>query len=104
MRAALILLLGALPAYAHDALPTASQPLGWAYPISCCSGVDCREVKNNEVIEIDGGYQVVLTGEVILFGDKRIRYESQDGEIHWCSVDGKPDTKTICLIVPPPSY
>lgn len=104
--AAAIVLVGALedPAHSHDALPTAAQPLGWSYPFSCCSTADCREVRSPGVVrESAEGYRIVQTGEVIPFGDKKIK-DSPDGEFHWCSVQGKNDSDTICLFVPPRGF
>jgi hypothetical protein len=58
-------LLMAPNARAHDALPTTAQPQGWAYPFSCCSGYDCREVADNDIGERPEGYVIKGTGEVI---------------------------------------
>lgn len=92
------------PALPHDAMPTAAKPQGWAYPTRCCSSVDCREVKMGTTVREKGnGYEIVRTGEVLAYGDTRIK-ESPDGSTHWCSVDGLDDSRTICLYVPPPSY
>lgn len=103
-------------ASAHEAIPTAAQPEGWSYPYSCCSGVDCRQVEetqrgaalklfNNKptVSETREGYKISTTGEVIAFGDSRLK-DSPDGEFHWCSVAGANDGRTICLFVPPRSF
>lgn len=87
-------------ASAHDA------PTGWTYPYSCCSGQDCREVTSGpqgKVRETPQGYQIASTGEVIPYGDIRVK-DSPDGAFHWCSVAGAEDTRTICLFVPPRSY
>jgi hypothetical protein len=86
-----------LPALAHDA------PKGWSYPLSCCSGFDCREVSASVIRERPEGYDIGPTGEVVAFSDKRLK-DSPDGEYHWCSVAGAEDGRTICLFVPPPSY
>lgn len=94
------------PALPHDAMPTAAQPKGWSYPYSCCSGIDCREVKAGEkgiVEETTRGYVIKTTGELIPFNDKRIK-PSPDGEFHWCSHGGRDTGGTICLFVPPPSF
>jgi len=85
------------PAWPHDA------PRGWSYPFSCCSGYDCREVRKSAIGERPSGYVINGTGEVIPYGDSRVK-ESPDGEFHWCSVAGKDDGKTICLFVPPRSF
>lgn len=111
MRALLALLLFAAPAMAHDAIPTAAKPNGWTYPTICCSGYDCREVdgpdektgKTVQILETPKGYKISTTGEEIPHGDPKIKQISQDGKYHWCSAAGKDDSKTICLIVPPPA-
>jgi hypothetical protein len=70
-----------VPALAHDA------PKGWSYPVSCCSGFDCREVSAADISEKPEGYVVGKTGEVVAFSDRRLK-NSPDGEFHWCSVAG----------------
>jgi hypothetical protein len=97
MRTMLALLALAVPASAHDA------PKGWAYPFSCCSGYDCREVGKRAISERPEGYVIVGTGEIVGYQDKRLR-ESPDGEYHWCSVAGANDGRTICLFVPPRAF
>lgn len=103
MKILLALLALAVPATAHDAMPTAAAPKGWSYPYACCSGYDCREVPADWVKESKAGFDIVITGEIVGYQDKRLR-ESPDGEYHWCSVAGKNDGKTICLFVPSRSY
>lgn len=89
--------------WGHDAIPTDAQPLGWSYPWSCCSGQDCRRA-DGEVKETPAGYQIAETGEVVPYGDKRIK-DSPDGEFHWCRhLTGKDAGKTICLYVPPRGF
>lgn len=99
-----------IPALAHDAIPTAAQPKGWSYPFSCCSGIDCREVGDGKsskapvkIIETATGYKISTTGEVIAFGDTRLK-DSPDGVFHWCSVAGADDGRTICLFKPPRGF
>lgn len=95
------------PAWPHDAIPTAAKPLGWSYPVSCCSGYDCREVSlggaGSVILERPEGYVVAETGEVVPYTDTRVK-ESPDGRPHWCSVAGKADGRTICLFVPPRGF
>jgi hypothetical protein len=93
----------ACPVRAHEALPTAAKPLGWSYPYSCCSGIDCRQVGNKAISERPEGYVINGTGEVVAYSDSRVKY-SPDGVYHWCSVAGANDSKTICLFVPPKGY
>lgn len=101
--AILLAVLTAAPAAAHDALPTAAQPNGWAYPLSCCSGMDCHQVRDQAVVEGPRGYVIKLTGELITSRDSRIK-DSPDGLFHQCTVGGEPTGRTICLFVPPRSY
>lgn len=96
-------ILLACPVSAHEALPTAAKPLGWSYPYSCCSGIDCRQVSNKAISERPEGYVINTTGEVVAYSDSRVK-NSPDGVYHWCSVAGDNDGKTICLFVPPKGY
>jgi len=84
------------PAQAHQA------PTGWAYPITCCSNQDCREVAEAKVIENRNGF-TVPSGELIHHNDRRLK-DSPDGAYHWCTASGADDGKTLCLFVPPRSY
>src|ERR1700752_4542248 len=98
-----VTVLTAAPAGAHDAPPTPAQPMGWTYPFSCCSGMDCHQVSDQSVIEGPRGYVIKLTGELIASGDTRIK-NSPDGLFHQCTVAGKLTGRTICLFVPPRSF
>ena len=97
MLALFVLLYAGIAARAHDA------PSGWSYPFSCCSGYDCRPVAARTISERPEGYVIAGTGEVVGYGDERIR-SSPDDEYHWCSVSGADDGKTICLFVPPRGF
>jgi hypothetical protein len=90
-------------AWPHDAEPTAAKPQGWSYPFSCCSGFDCREVADADIVEGMRGYEIRRTGELIVTTDARIK-RSPDGKFHWCSVAGADDSRTICLFVPPRGF
>lgn len=107
----------AFPAFAHEALPTAVQPYGWAYPGACCSGADCADTRSFPVKETAKGYaftiqpgqhpQVQSTpfSDFIAYGDVRIK-ESPDQLFHACIsgyADRKP-SRTICLFVPPRGF
>jgi len=82
------------PASAHDA------PTGWKYPWACCSNIDCQKVQSSAVLEAPQGYFIQSTGEVVGYGDKRIK-DSPDGEYHWCAHQAGIDAgHTICLFVP----
>lgn len=93
----------ATAAHSHDAIPTATAPLGWAYGIACCSGIDCRAVSAPvRVVEGHSGY-TVPSGEMIPYGSTKIK-QSKDEFFHWCTQQGKNDTPTICLYVPVRSF
>lgn len=106
--AASVVLVGALDAPAHDAIPTGAQPEGWTYPLVCCSGYDCRAVgagtsSQVNIRETAEGYVISTTGETIAMTDRKIK-PSPDGLFHWCSDGGRDDGKTICLFVPPRAF
>jgi hypothetical protein len=98
------IVVGVAKALAHEAEPTAAQPEGWSYPVSCCSLRDCRATEEGEVIETREGYKLISTGEVVAYGNSRIKPISEDGKIHVCQQGGNFDSgRILCLLVPPPS-
>lgn len=78
------LFAGQREAGAHDALPTAAQPLGWKYDLSCCSGRDCRQLSDKEVRITPQGYE--WDGEIFPMNSHKIR-QSPDGYYHGCKMD-----------------
>jgi hypothetical protein len=97
-------LVSALPVRAHDAIATPAQPLGWKYPWSCCSSMDCRMLGDQAVSERPEGYVIGSTGEIVAYADKRVK-NSPDGEYHWCAHQAGIDAgHTICLFVPPKGF
>lgn len=83
---------------AHDA------PMGWQYPLSCCSNRDCRQTAQREVRETEAGYLLVSTGEVVPYGNGRIK-DSPDGLFHVCQQAGNFETgRVLCLFVPPRGF
>lgn len=86
--------------WAHEAKPTASQPLGWTYDYGCCSSIDCYEMADGEVEEVANTFVIRRTGEVIPADDPRIK-RSKDEYYHQCTPAGNRDAKrSICLYVP----
>lgn len=71
---------------------------GW----ECCSGRDCKPIPVGDVKVTANGWHIKITGEVIPFGDKKIK-NSPDGEFHRCarSADFSAKGVTLCLYVPP---
>lgn len=70
------------------------------YPPYCCSGRDCGPVSDDVVEEQpDGsGYLIKPTGEVIPYGDTRIKGYSPDSDTHRCAVEGPAsNSRTLCL-------
>lgn len=95
-----ILLSAVAQSWPHEAPPSKTQPLGWTYDYSCCSAFDCRSVGTTAVTETPQGYTIKLTGEIIPYGDKRIK-RSKDEFYHQCTIGGDPKaTHSICLYVP----
>ncbi len=86
-----------LAAQAHDA------PAGWQYDPSCCSGLDCRQISSEDLKEQSDGYFITIGHVTVPYNDRRIR-NSPDGNVHWCTANGRDDGKTICLYVPPKDY
>lgn len=98
--AALLCFFMASTAQAHDAIPTATQPLGWTYDYSCCNTMDCSQAVDGLIKVTKEGYQVATTGEVIPWTDKRLK-RSKDEFYHRCTPGGKADApRSLCLYVP----
>lgn len=98
--ALLFLIAGGMTARAHEATNTAGEPLGWQYPISCCSLTDCRPAKHDEVRETSEGYRLTSTGEVVGYLDKRVK-QSPSGDFHVCQQGGDFDHgRVLCLFAP----
>lgn len=78
--------------------PSPARPHSW-YPSECCSGTDCREAQDGEVVPVPGGWKIVPTGE--FFPHNKVRW-SPDGRIHRC-LRNPSDIKseTLCVFVPP---
>lgn len=62
------------------------------YDPACCNDNDCAP--NDDVEEVKGGFRVP-SGEVVPYGDKRIR-QSLDKRFHWCHVNAY----TYCVYIP----
>jgi hypothetical protein len=95
--ALIIFAFTAIPAAAHDA------PAGWSYDVACCHNKDCRPIPSSSVKESPRGYLITIDNEVVPYTDARIK-DSPDGMYHWCTANGRNDTRTICLYVPPRGY
>ena len=95
-----IFIAGVVAGRAHEATNTAGQPLGWSYPLSCCSLTDCRPAASSEVRETANGYRLVTTGEVVAYADRRVK-DSPDGTFHVCQQGGDFDKgRVLCLFRP----
>jgi hypothetical protein len=83
---------------AHEA------PTGWTYPALCCSNKDCKQISATEVRAVKTGWLVEKTGEVISYGDTRLK-DSPDGLYHRCAHAANFESgKTLCLFVPPMGF
>src|SRR5687768_1014432 len=97
--AAIFLLSLTSPGEGHEAIPTAAQPFGWAYDYSCCSAVDCSQVRDGDVKVTEYGYRII-TGEVIPWKDPRLK-RSKDEFYHRCTPGGNQEAiRSLCLYVP----
>jgi len=84
-------------ARAHDAKS------GWAYPVSCCSGIDCGEIPDSAVTEGPNGFEIrLLPGQHVMvkngpaaflvpYGTER---PAPDGKNHICL---SPQLKVLCF-------
>jgi hypothetical protein len=98
--AGLVLIASHGKVWPHDAPPSQMQPLGWRYGWDCCSFTDCRQIASDAVSETPQGYLVKLTGEVIPYGDRRLK-QSKDEFYHQCTKGGDPKAAhSICLYTP----
>lgn len=77
----ILFLLAAWMAHAHS----------W-YDPACCNDGDCAP--DERVHEVKGGFEVP-TGEVVPYGDRRLR-QSLDKQFHWCHVNAY----TYCVYIP----
>ena len=80
------------PALAHD----------W-YPWECCHDQDCDRISMTRLEATSEGWRVP-TGEIIPYGDTRIRKTPPDQEgAHWCRImeRGEAYQQTLCLFLPP---
>lgn len=93
-----VMVLGILAMSVSDGFPH-EAPTGWSYPLGCCSGIDCREVPDADIIEGARGYEIRKTHELIPMTDPKVK-QSPDGKFHLCSVGGLDDGRTICLFAP----
>ena len=85
---------------AHDAMPTASKPLGWSYGFECCSGIDCAQMPAGEIVPTPEGWRVNASGETIPYADSRVK-RSRDEFFHRCAPKGDMTSKrSICIYVP----
>lgn len=111
----------AVKAFAHDAIPTAEQPLGWRYDWECCSSLDCARVDKRNVTEGPEGVTVRLAkgdhpmllwdAEITIpYSSKQLRV-SKDGDFHVChdrqfiKPDGtRYEGKFLCVYLPPRGF
>lgn len=79
------------------------------YDYDCCDEEDCRPAFHGEVLEEDGGFRVVPTGEHFPYDSPNAR-PSKDGEYHICQFQTSSgyfkqspvETKTRCVYYPAP--
>ena len=88
-------------------ITTPSQAHDW-YEWDCCDNDDCRPAKQGEVIEQNGGFSIIPTGEHFKYEHDNVRYMAPDGLFHVCQYstsagdyqENVPIWVTRCLYVP----
>lgn len=72
------------------------------YPYNCCSGFDCRAVSQDDLSATDKGWLVKSSGEVVPYGDQRIKATPPEGGglFHLCTEGGRADGRVICIYIP----
>ncbi|MFO1151025.1 MAG: hypothetical protein U1E62_21835 [Alsobacter sp.] len=74
-----------------------TAPSGWLYDPSCCGGQDCRQITDDSITPVPGGWRIEATGEII--SSDAVKH-SPDDHFHRCSRQGVEAARTICLYVP----
>ncbi len=82
-------------------LATAAYGHSFYSPL-CCSNHDCKPIPVGDVKATPGGWQIIITGEVIEYGSYRVK-DSPDGKFHRCAMSANFSEQghTLCLYVPP---
>lgn len=74
------------------------------YHYECCSDRDCFPVPFEEVQQTPKGYRIKRTGQMLFYGDTRIKPtppEDAQQRYHVCTTSGKLDGSMIlCLYAP----
>jgi hypothetical protein len=96
--ATLFILLGISVAGAHDSWISRNRLTDPQSGQWCCNHIDCEGQKNGDIREVQGGYLVAATGEVIPYA--RVIWKSEDGS--WWRCRNMQTNATRCLIGPPP--
>jgi hypothetical protein len=86
-----LLIWSATKAEAHD----------W-FPANCCSGFDCRVIKQSDVQTTVRGFVLPGNSEVVPYSSPKIKQTPPegDGDYAACTKGGKPDGAIICLYIP----
>jgi hypothetical protein len=71
---------------------TMARPHSW-YEGDCCSNNDCFKVANEDVVEIEGGWKYLPTGNE--FKDPKKIRPSRDGKFHVCIMG----TTSMCIYI-----
>ena len=72
------------------------------YPVECCQELDCSPVEVSSVLSTEEGWLIVESGELIGFGDKRLK-QSPDTRFHICLESfWEVRSATRCLFIPQP--
>lgn len=70
---------------------------GWEYDQWCCNHLDCRQLADNDVDEVNGGWYVKSIDVLVPYKHPEIRV-SGDAHFHVCEL---PKGTVRCFYVPP---
>jgi hypothetical protein len=93
----LLVLFGSSLALAHDSWISRNRLTDPTSGEWCCNHIDCAAVPADGINEVNGGYAVVETGELVPYA--RVIWRSQDGS--WWRCRNMRTNATRCLIGPP---
>lgn len=86
-----LILAGIGFAHAHKA------PAGWEYDQWCCNHLDCRQLADDDVNEVNGGWYIKSIDVLVPYKHPQIKV-SGDAHFHLCEL---PKGTVRCFYVPP---
>jgi hypothetical protein len=68
----------------------------------CCGSTDCELLPDGAVKEVDGGFLIKETGEIVRYSELSRLFVSIDQHFWWCHYDvfGTTRLRARCLFIP----